>query len=141
MDGIDLHNTPAVPAPPGFTNNLENPEYRNLAPTIIIACVSTFFATLLLGIRVYTKAFLAKLFGWDDAMLIIAWLFCIAVQTIITCKPGCIWTEVPRSTLTFIGGAVQKMYGIHMWDLSIADARVAVMVSKRPVSSGDVPGN
>ena len=75
MSKIDPAHIPAASAPPGFTSNLENPITRDTSAGVALAIVGMVFASFFLGIRVYTKAFLARLFGLDDVLLIFAWVW------------------------------------------------------------------
>jgi hypothetical protein len=70
----ELLDGPAAPAPPGLTSNLQNPPNRNHDVIFIIALLGIAVSTLLIFIRIYTKAFLAKIFSIDDVCLFVAWV-------------------------------------------------------------------
>ena len=58
-----------MPPPPGVTPNFDysNPWLFMQSRAIIIA--GLVFATLFLGLRLYTKTYLLRKFGWDDGKL------------------------------------------------------------------------
>lgn len=57
---------PAATPPPGYTQNFDNPETKHTTAGIVISIVGMVITTLFLALRVYTKAFLAHIFGVDD---------------------------------------------------------------------------
>jgi len=62
-------DTPAAPPPPGQTPNFVNPESRSPEATAVIS-VLTAFAVIIVCLRVYVKATVTKIFGWDDSQYI-----------------------------------------------------------------------
>ena len=60
-----LKNIPALPPPKGIYSNLDHPQ--TLASSLIV--VNAIFLSLMIvavGIRLYTRVFLARATGWDD---------------------------------------------------------------------------
>ena len=60
-----LENYPLLPPAPGQTSNFNNPESRG--PAFVILC-SVFIGLMwpILTLRLYSKAWLIRSFGWDD---------------------------------------------------------------------------
>lgn len=58
-------NIPSTPPPPGVTSNFTNPESKGyesiITTTICLSLVAPVFA-----LRLYSKAFVTRSFGWDD---------------------------------------------------------------------------
>lgn len=65
--GFPLSDIPIEAPPPGIMPNFINPETR--AP-IVIAITAICLALIwpAFGLRVYSKAYVSKSFGWDDGM-------------------------------------------------------------------------
>lgn len=76
MSSVDLAHTPAATPPPGLVSNLENPMMRDQSPGVVLAIFGMSIATTFLAMRIYTKAFLAHLFGIDDVFLLLSWVMC-----------------------------------------------------------------
>ena len=61
------------PAPPGVTPNYVNPpQHTNGLVPLIVIFLS--LATFVLLLRLYTKAFIVRLLGWEDVVITIAWM-------------------------------------------------------------------
>lgn len=60
-----IEDTPFLPPPSGQVSNFENPESRD--PAIITVC-SIFLALIwpMFLLRIYSKAWVTRTFGWDD---------------------------------------------------------------------------
>ncbi|KAF1362648.1 hypothetical protein EJ07DRAFT_105666, partial [Lizonia empirigonia] len=93
------------PPPPGCVVDLDNPQRRGQDLITWIGIVGLFIATVLLIVRMYTKAVLAKKINSDDWCLLFAWkssslssnltdylylkfvqIFSVPVQCLIICK-------------------------------------------------------
>lgn len=74
MSSTDLSKVPAATAPAGYTVNFDHPRttYRDVG--MIISIVGMALSTLFILLRVYTKAYLARLLGIDDVAMIFAWV-------------------------------------------------------------------
>lgn len=108
----DPASIPAASAPLGFISDLRHPIAKDTDSSIAIAIVGMIFSTGLLAVRIYTKACLARLFGVDDVLLIIAWILNLVVQISIACYMA------------------DLVIGVHVWDLSLANfQRLARIVS------------
>lgn len=83
---MSVYTTPAAPAPHGYEHNLKDPQTQGIVAGCWVGIVGTVVASLSLALRIYTKAVLAKIFGWDDVALVVAWAVALAVQIIILCK-------------------------------------------------------
>lgn len=89
------------PPPPGVETNFVNPE-QNLAGLVPLICVFVPLSTIFLALRVYTKARIIRVFGWEDVAIIFGWLF----------------------TITFMGFLLIGMKlgnGKHMWNVTLHD--------------------
>ncbi|USW58983.1 hypothetical protein Slin15195_G123020 [Septoria linicola] len=111
MSKPDLAHTPATSAPPGMVSNLENPTTKNTSPGMVLSIFGMCLATLFLMVRVYTKAFLARLFGIDDVALIISWVLSMAVQ------------------ISIVHYMAEGIIGTHIWDISVEDLKSLVRVT------------
>ncbi|PIA98794.1 hypothetical protein CB0940_02363 [Cercospora beticola] len=111
MSTLNLAHTPAAEAPPGMVSNLQNPHIRNHAPTFVLAIFGMCIATMLLTMRIYTKAVLARIFGIDDVFLLFAWAMSLVVQIFIL--------YLKAAGLT----------GVHIWDISLADLKHVVLIT------------
>ena len=62
-------NLPALPPPKGVDSQFDHP--RSLAPSII-AVNATFLPLMIIavGVRLYTRKFVANALGWDDCKLV-----------------------------------------------------------------------
>ncbi|PVI04225.1 hypothetical protein DM02DRAFT_669228 [Periconia macrospinosa] len=96
---IDL-DKPIVPAPAHYVVDLENPQQRGEALITWVGIVGMMIATVLLAIRIYTKAVLVKKMTSDDWCLLLAWIFSIPVQSLIVYR------------------APAGLIGIHAWELT-----------------------
>ncbi|KAK4498652.1 hypothetical protein PRZ48_009162 [Zasmidium cellare] len=104
MPPLDPHLMPAAKPPPGFTSNLGGDKMtKDTDSSIAIAIVGMLISTGFLVIRIYTKAVLAKLFGVDDVLLIIAWMLSMVVQ------------------ISIVYYMAHAIIGAHIWDLSVAE--------------------
>lgn len=67
--------TPATAAtpPPGWEVNLVNPPYVGYQ-LVTVACVFASLSTLVITLRLFTRKFLVKTMGWDDAWVTISWV-------------------------------------------------------------------
>lgn len=66
-----------MPPPPGVTPDFQRTTSVQIA-FIVVFAVTYALATVALGLRVYTKAFLLKSVNWDEPMLIVAWAVTLA---------------------------------------------------------------
>ncbi|KAL8376873.1 hypothetical protein RB595_007821 [Gaeumannomyces hyphopodioides] len=87
--------------PDGWVVNLENPT-RELNPGVYyVYIIGNILALLFLLQRLYTKIILMKLFQWDDACLVGAWIFSLL-------------TQIPAIYEYSLGN-----WGVHMWELPV----------------------
>ncbi|KAF1940627.1 hypothetical protein EJ02DRAFT_435494 [Clathrospora elynae] len=91
---------PISPAPAGYVVDLLNPQRNGEAANFWVGTLGMIVAALFMGIRLYTKAKLAKSITWDDGALVIAWCFSMAIQVPIL-------FQYDRGTL-----------GVHIWELT-----------------------
>ena len=67
MNMDQLANLPMVPPPPGVASNFNDPETR-ARPCIIIAIICLSLIWPVVVMRVYSKSWVLKTFGWDDGV-------------------------------------------------------------------------
>ncbi|KXT08850.1 hypothetical protein AC579_1482, partial [Pseudocercospora musae] len=79
----DLSHVPAAAAPPGYEVDFSNPKTKHNGAGIIISIVGMVLSTLFILLRVYTKTFLARMFGIDDIAMVLAWLISIGLQIMV----------------------------------------------------------
>ncbi|PIA98112.1 hypothetical protein CB0940_05648 [Cercospora beticola] len=101
MSTTHLAQTPAASSPPGVTSDLLHPPTKNILPGVVAAIIGMFIAAIFLTIRIYTKVFLARRFGFDDVALLLSKALSVVVQVLIVYLK------------------MQKIEGVHVWDLSV----------------------
>lgn len=82
---VDLTRVPAAPAPDGYTANFDDPETKHREAGMIISIVGMVLSTAFILLRVYTKTYLARLWGIDDVAMILAWVWLIYQKRGIYC--------------------------------------------------------
>ncbi|EME80791.1 uncharacterized protein MYCFIDRAFT_110181, partial [Pseudocercospora fijiensis CIRAD86] len=102
---------PAASAPPGLTNNLIDPLTKDTTAGIVLAIAGMAISTTFLLIRIYTKAFLARIFGIDDVLLIVSWMMSLVVQ------------------ITIVYLMAVNIIGAHIWDISLLDFNKIVRIT------------
>lgn len=61
------------PPPPGVTANFVNPPQHTNGLVPLIGVFLT-LSTIFLALRLYTKAFLLRILGWEDVAIVVAWM-------------------------------------------------------------------
>lgn len=69
------------PAPPGVTPNYTNPEIRSFG-IVPLGALFTTLSTIVLALRLYTKARIIRIFGWDDISITVGWMSTVALAGI-----------------------------------------------------------
>ncbi|KAL8846418.1 MAG: hypothetical protein Q9221_008500 [Calogaya cf. arnoldii] len=67
------------PAPPGVTPNYVNPEVKTYG-FVPMTCVFLPLSTIFLILRLYTKARIIKILGWEDIAASLGWLCVVAMH-------------------------------------------------------------
>jgi hypothetical protein len=62
---MEMLNDSARPAPSGIASNFDHPESRVALATGLISFILALMI-ICVSLRVYSKAFITKAFGWDD---------------------------------------------------------------------------
>lgn len=62
--------TGVMPPPPGVTPDFDYSNPKNFKKEMIIFGIGLFLSTILLAMRVFTRAVLLSKFGWDDGIYI-----------------------------------------------------------------------
>ncbi|KAL8650343.1 MAG: hypothetical protein Q9226_005187 [Calogaya cf. arnoldii] len=88
------------PPPLGVTPDYVDPEWNDCG-IIPLMCIFIPLSTIFLVLRIYTKARIIKVVGWEDVAMIVAWL-CTAANE------AC-----------FIYSMEQRTLGIHTWNMRI----------------------
>jgi uncharacterized integral membrane protein len=78
-------SSPAASPPAAYTVNMQDPTIKGLAAGWWVTIIGTVLATFLQALRIYTKAVLVKMFGWEDALMLLARVFSLAVQGLLLC--------------------------------------------------------
>ena len=101
MADIKVDPPGIFPAPPGVTPNFDHPIQRTdgLIPLIAIFVP---LSTIFLALRLYTKAKIIKILGWEDVFVTLGWMFTIGLVA------------------SFLSEYSIEAYGIHTWDMTIA---------------------
>ncbi|OQE07299.1 hypothetical protein PENVUL_c014G06978 [Penicillium vulpinum] len=93
-------NVGVVAPPPGVTADFDysNPWLYNTNMGLISA--GLILSSLCLVLRIYTKTKILRTFGWEDAFIVLAWIFSLGTQ------------------VTSIYGYQYSGVGIHMWNVT-----------------------
>ena len=113
MSRTELLDQPMLPPPPGVKSNFDRPATRIPSYNVIII-IPLVLASLLVFLRIYTRAWISKSLGWDDYTSIISLLLDI---------PFCVGL-----LLTPLYGA-----GHHAWDVQLKKYTPLVKASTRLV--------
>ena len=81
-----LDSTPAAPAPPGYHVDLQDPQMKGLFAGVCVGILGIILSTAFTGLRVYTKAFLARNFGIDDICIVLSWAMAMIMQVLFICE-------------------------------------------------------
>ncbi|KAL8754929.1 MAG: hypothetical protein Q9199_003991 [Rusavskia elegans] len=90
------------PAPPGVTPNYIDPDWNDCG-IIPLMCIFIPLSTIFLALRLYTKARIINVVGWEDIAMIAAWL----------CTAG--------HEACLIYSLQKRILAIHTWNLTIPD--------------------
>jgi hypothetical protein len=77
-----------MPAPPGLKNDFSGERTDLQSKIIVVYVVMTILSTIVLGLRLYTRIFIRRMTGLDDALVVLSWCGCIA-WTVICFQSGC----------------------------------------------------
>ncbi|KAF4610391.1 hypothetical protein G7Y89_g15728 [Cudoniella acicularis] len=88
-----------LPPPKGYDVDFDNPQRNGDVTCYWLTGVGSVLALLFLGQRLYVKAIIRKHLSFDDGLLIIAWLFSIAIQAFI------------------VRAFVAQYIGVHAWEI------------------------
>lgn len=100
------------PPPLGVTPNYENPDWNDCG-IIPLMCIFIPLSAVFLALRLYTKARIIKVVGWEDVAMLAAWLCTAGHEACL------IW-------------AIQKrILGIHTWNMTaskfVPNAQVSLL--------------
>lgn len=88
---------------------------------IVVYVVMTVLSSIVLGLRLYTRIFIRRLTGLDDALVVLSWLGCVAWLAI--CFQG-IAHGTCWQTLTNRSPAFQYGLGQHLWNVTMEQVMV-----------------
>lgn len=87
------------PPPPGVTPNFTNPVVRTFG-LYPLSIIFTVLSTICLTLRLYTKAHIIRIFGWEDVVVILGWMCTVSDVALL-------WA------VSYVGN------GAHVWNLRI----------------------
>ncbi|KAI7199854.1 hypothetical protein KC316_g8596 [Hortaea werneckii] len=90
------YSAPAAQPPPSYASGSDGPEIKGVTAGHWLDSVGLVLTTLFLGLRIYTKTAISRIFGVDDVCMILAWCFAVAIHGLLIC--------------------------IHIWDLTVGEA-------------------
>lgn len=98
-----------------ITDPVVNAETR--APMLIaVLCVGAFLTLLFVSLRIYTRAFILRQLGADDATIVIAVVFCLATIFVTGMGSYRAWPcSFSSSVLTDMNPEVRYGLGRHTW--------------------------
>ena len=76
----------AAPAPAGYHVNTQNPQVKGLELGLWVGVAGLVISTIFSMMRVYTRALLARIFGIEDACMLLSWASATSVQALIICE-------------------------------------------------------
>lgn len=91
----------AIPPPEGYVVDFDNPQRQSHIATYCIVGIGNFLAFTFLLQRLYVQWIVRKRLDFEDFGLVIAWMFAVAIQGIITHG--------------FVTGSV----GVHAWEIPL----------------------
>ncbi|KAM3088643.1 hypothetical protein ACMFMG_000279 [Clarireedia jacksonii] len=91
----------AMPAPEGYVVDFANPQRHGDVAGYWVFGVGLVLSFAFLAMRVYTKIFVARSFVTEDVCFILAWIFGVAVQSLLIH----LW--------------LRKAIGVHVWEIPI----------------------
>ncbi|KAH4268626.1 hypothetical protein HBI38_042840 [Parastagonospora nodorum] len=90
-----------IPAPAGYVVDFANPQTQYIAQSYTVVAVEMTLAFIFLLQRLYTKIVIMKKFQLEDAVVIVAWVLCMATQ------------------ICLLLGIAHGAVGRHAWEISI----------------------
>ena len=102
-----------VPPPPGIKANFDNPEH-DTGGLIPLVAVFLSISTILLALRLYTKAVLIKIFGVEDVVITLAWMCNVALCGLLL-------------------KSLELGSGIHIWDMTLPRFETWLQVSNMDI--------
>lgn len=66
-----------MPAPHGVTLDFSGNRTELQTKVIIVYITITIFSTIVLALRLYTRIYIRKLTGLDDALVVLSWVGCV----------------------------------------------------------------
>ena len=60
---------------------------------IVVYVVMTAVSTIVLALRLYTRIFIRRTTGWDDALVLLSWMGCVA--WLVICFEGTVHCYLP----------------------------------------------
>jgi hypothetical protein len=106
-----------MPAPPGVKTDFSGNRTDLQSRIIVVYVVMTILSTLVLGLRLYTRIFIRRMTGLDDALVVLSWCGCVAWMVI------CFQSEsvplVALSARLTPNVAFQYGFGQHLWNVTL----------------------
>ncbi|KAM3422665.1 hypothetical protein BST61_g153 [Cercospora zeina] len=103
----DPNMVAAAPAHEGYTPNPDHPmvmtQHRDVE--MVLAIIGMIVSTGFMSLRLYTRAFISRRWGVDDAATLLAWMLSIALQAIMIY----LWAT--------------ESIGVHLWEISLSKAK------------------
>ncbi|KAI9687152.1 MAG: hypothetical protein M1822_002563 [Bathelium mastoideum] len=88
-----------LPPPKGYNVDFDHPKRNGDVTCYCLTGVGSVLAFLFLGQRLYVKAVVRKQFWFDDSLLILAWIFSVAIQALI------------------VRAFAARYIGVHVWEI------------------------
>lgn len=104
-------------APPGVEADFSGERSDLQKRIVVVYAVMTILSTFVLGLRLYTRIFIRRMTGLDDALVVLSWCGCVAWMVI------CFRSEsaplLTLSTQLTLNVAFQYGFGQHMWNVTM----------------------
>ncbi|RFU32873.1 hypothetical protein B7463_g3473, partial [Scytalidium lignicola] len=91
----------ALPPPSGYVVDFDHPKRQAVTASYCVSGVGMGLAFLFVAQRIYVKRFIRNTFGFDDYLVVVAWMFSVAIQGLI------------------LRGFVEGYMGVHAWEIPL----------------------
>ncbi|KAH8895482.1 hypothetical protein GQ53DRAFT_804326 [Thozetella sp. PMI_491] len=108
-------------------------DYMGARETILQA-VLIGFSTIFFAMRVYARGFMTKTFGWDDALVAVAWVFVVVQSSLdiraVTLGSGAHIELIPEATLFKFFESLVVQTLLYFWVVALVRISVLVFVTR-----------
>jgi len=89
----NAQKTGVIPPPYGMEPDFSGDRTELQSKIIVVYVVMTAISTIVLALRLYTRIFIRRTTGWDDALVLFSWMGCVA--WLVICFEGTLYGCLP----------------------------------------------